>query len=184
MTSFPSTALHHSVSSRTTTTTMQPVSSPTEGGAEQRWLGHLDGSFSKFFGPGVRLGWIEARPKIIDRLRKSGVLASGGSPNHLTSCLWTYMMAKGLQDEMLNTVKAQYARRCKALCAALRKHIPDADFVEPAGGYFVWVRLPPGCDLTALVDACNNKLPENRRVSVHCTARLSHRDHVSRSNYR
>mmetsp|Transcript_60924 Transcript_60924/g.143940 ORF Transcript_60924/g.143940 Transcript_60924/m.143940 type:complete len:139 (+) Transcript_60924:105-521(+) len=102
MTSFPSTALHHSVSSRTTTTTMQPVSSPTEGGAEQRWLGHLDGSFSKFFGPGVRLGWIEARPKIIDR-----------------------MMAKGLQDEMLNTVKAQYARRCKALCAALRKHIPD-----------------------------------------------------------
>mmetsp|Transcript_36761 Transcript_36761/g.79459 ORF Transcript_36761/g.79459 Transcript_36761/m.79459 type:complete len:174 (-) Transcript_36761:1234-1755(-) len=137
MTSFPSTALHHSVSSRTTTTTMQPVSSPTEGGAEQRWLGHLDGSFSKFFGPGVRLGWIEARPKIIDRLRKrsvvcidlcdvgSGVLASGGSPNHLTSCLWTYMMAKGLQDEMLNTVKAQYARRCKALCAALRKHIPD-----------------------------------------------------------
>ena len=33
------------------------------------------------------------------------------------------------------------------------EHLPDAAFVAPEGGYFLWVDLPDGTDVAALFDA-------------------------------
>src|SRR4029078_5077860 len=35
----------------------------------------------------------------------------------------------------------------------LERHIPDARFVKPQGGYFLWVDLPEGSDVAALASA-------------------------------
>jgi 2-aminoadipate transaminase len=40
--------------------------------------------------------------------------------------------------------------RRDATADALERHIPDARFVKPQGGYFLWVDLPEGCDVAAL----------------------------------
>jgi 2-aminoadipate transaminase len=39
------------------------------------------------------------------------------------------------------------------LAAALREQIPDASFVAPDGGYFMWLTLPEGLTPAAVFDA-------------------------------
>jgi 2-aminoadipate transaminase len=38
----------------------------------------------------------------------------------------------------------------ETLCAGLERELPDARFVRPEGGYFLWVELPRGTDVAAL----------------------------------
>jgi 2-aminoadipate transaminase len=61
-------------------------------------------------------------------------------------------MELGLLDENLALLKETYSRRLQAMCAALRSRLPAAvQFVEPAGGFFIWLALPEGMDATALL---------------------------------
>jgi 2-aminoadipate transaminase len=41
--------------------------------------------------------------------------------------------------------------RCEALVEALRERIPEAEFVVPGGGYFLWLDLAEGTDTVALM---------------------------------
>jgi DNA-binding transcriptional MocR family regulator len=47
----------------------------------------------------------------------------------------------------IETVKSALAERVRILGEALRRELPDAQFVEPEGGYFMWVTLPQGTDV-------------------------------------
>jgi DNA-binding transcriptional MocR family regulator len=55
--------------------------------------------------------------------------------------------------DSIETVKAALAERAQALGEALGEHLPDARFVAPEGGYFLWVELPEGTDVAALFTA-------------------------------
>jgi 2-aminoadipate transaminase len=50
-------------------------------------------------------------------------------------------------------VKEALRDRRDATCAALDRHLPDARYVTPEGGYFLWVDLPEGTDVAALATA-------------------------------
>jgi DNA-binding transcriptional MocR family regulator len=39
----------------------------------------------------------------------------------------------------------------------LRNELPEAGFVDPQGGYFMWVTLPPGSDVEALHRAAGER---------------------------
>jgi DNA-binding transcriptional MocR family regulator len=52
----------------------------------------------------------------------------------------------------IETVKAALGERARALCEALRSELPDARFVTPEGGYFLWVQLPREADVDALFE--------------------------------
>ena len=39
------------------------------------------------------------------------------------------------------------------LCEALARELPEASFVAPEGGYFMWVELPTGTDVAAMFAA-------------------------------
>ena len=52
----------------------------------------------------------------------------------------------GAIDRSIETVKAALRERRDATCDALERHLPDARFVVPEGGYFLWVDLPEGSD--------------------------------------
>lgn len=111
------------------------------------------GSFSKILAPGLRLGWIQAAPPLIERLVSSGLADSGGGLNPFTSAIVWSMLELGLEDEYLATLKTTYHRRVEALSAALREHLPDrVAFREPGGGFFFWLQLPPEMDAEALLE--------------------------------
>jgi DNA-binding transcriptional MocR family regulator len=105
------------------------------------------GSFSKILAPGLRLGWIQAKPTLFNKLKQSGLLLSGGGLNPFTSGIVQSVLELGLQHDHLERLRRVYGERSANLSAALRKHLPvGADFSEPQGGFFIWMRLPEELD--------------------------------------
>jgi DNA-binding transcriptional MocR family regulator len=56
----------------------------------------------------------------------------------------------GALDRSIVTVKTALRERRDATCTALDRHLPDARYVTPEGGYFLWVDLPEGTDVAEL----------------------------------
>lgn len=110
------------------------------------------GSFSKILAPGLRLGWLQAAPALIERIVKCGLLDSGGGLNPFTSGVVRSAMELGLMNENLALLKDTYARRMLAMCAALRSQKPESiKFTEPSGGFFIWLSLSEGRDTLAIL---------------------------------
>lgn len=65
-------------------------------------------SFSKIFGPGMRLGWMEAPAKVRDVILSSGLCASGGGFNHTASGLMTSVIELGLLQKLLKEARPIY----------------------------------------------------------------------------
>jgi DNA-binding transcriptional MocR family regulator len=105
------------------------------------------GSFSKILAPGLRLGWIQTGPQLIKRIIGCGLLDSGGGPNPFTSAVVRSAIEKGLQQSQLATLKTTYTERKAALSGALKQYLPEAvQFVEPDGGFFIWLVFPEDVD--------------------------------------
>ncbi len=110
------------------------------------------GSFSKVLAPGLRLGWMLAAPEIIRRCASSGLLDSGGGVNHFTAHVAAAYIELGLLDKQVEALRAAYRQRRDVLLEALAKHMPaECGWIRPGGGFFVWLRLPPGVDSAKLL---------------------------------
>jgi 2-aminoadipate transaminase len=107
------------------------------------------GSFSKILAPGLRLGWVIAHPKLAQRLASCGLLDSGGGMNPFTSAIVRGVLETGDLQRNITRLIEVYAARVAALDQSLRRHMPQAEFITPSGGYFFWLRLP-GSDTQAL----------------------------------
>jgi 2-aminoadipate transaminase len=118
------------------------------------------GSFSKILAPGLRLGWIQAHPDLMNHLTTNGLIYSGGGLNPFTSAIVQSVIELGLQQKQLSHLKEVYQQRNDALNTALKRNLPDSvSFIEPGGGFFTWVQLPQDVDTAKL-------LPEAHRHDV------------------
>jgi len=106
-------------------------------------------SFSKTVCPGIRVGYLVGPPELIGAVAQ---LATNTyiSPNMVAQSIVYEFCASGAIERSIETVKAALAERAQALADALRRELPDAEFVSPQGGYFMWVTLPEGTDVQAL----------------------------------
>jgi len=109
------------------------------------------GSFSKILAPGLRLGWIQTSPPLIEKLLDSGAVNSGGSLNHFTSHIVRHAIELGLQQSFLEELRQIYRSRVQAMDTALNEHFGDlASWHRPEGGYFFWLKFSKAVDTTAL----------------------------------
>lgn len=99
------------------------------------------GSFSKILGPGLRLGWSHAHPKLLERLLTHGTFRSGGALNPVMSSVVHGCIEDGFLARHVDRLRAELKLRAEALTVALRTELPGVEVAEPAGGYFVWLRL-------------------------------------------
>jgi DNA-binding transcriptional MocR family regulator len=105
------------------------------------------GSFSKILAPGLRLGWVQTGPKLLQHIIGCGLLDSGGGLNPFASALVRSAIEMGLQQSQLTTLISTYTDRKAALGDALRKYLPESvQFVEPDGGFFIWLVFPEDVD--------------------------------------
>jgi 2-aminoadipate transaminase len=107
-------------------------------------------SFSKSVSPGVRVGYLVGPADQIATLAKRAN-ETYISPNMLAESIVFELCRSGGLDENLKVVNAALRERRDALVEALRKHIPEAEFVVPEGGYFLWLDLKDDVDTTALL---------------------------------
>jgi 2-aminoadipate transaminase len=109
-------------------------------------------SFSKTVCPGVRVGYLVGPAELIAQVAKLAT-STYISPNMIAEGIVYEFCRSGALERSIETVKAALHERASTLCEALRRELPDARFVEPEGGYFLWVELPRGTDVGALFTA-------------------------------
>jgi DNA-binding transcriptional MocR family regulator len=119
---------------------------------QQNLVIHLN-SFSKVLAPGLRLGWLSAAPSIIEQI---AIIKQRLDPH--TQNLVQFAMARFIRDggfdRHLKTLRAEHARRCTAMLAAMQRHIAPGTLrlVRPQGGLYLWCRLAAGVNTRALLD--------------------------------
>ncbi|GIF20226.1 DNA-binding transcriptional MocR family regulator [Actinoplanes tereljensis] len=99
------------------------------------------GSFAKTVAPGLRLGWISGTPGLVNRLASLGYVHSGGGVNHTTAVTMAEFGTSGAYDTHLARLRDAYRAQRDALVGALS---PYTSIMRPAGGWFLWVTMPPG----------------------------------------
>ncbi|HEX9706273.1 MAG TPA: PLP-dependent aminotransferase family protein [Steroidobacteraceae bacterium] len=109
------------------------------------------GSFSKILAPGLRLGWIQTNPELMQKMLAQGALVSGGNFNHFTSHVVRQLIENGELASFIAHLRSNYAARAEAMDQALHARLGDfATWQKPQGGYFFWLELPDEADITAL----------------------------------
>ncbi len=113
-------------------------------------------SFSKTVCPGIRVGYLVGPPELIKAIAQ---LATNTyiSPNMVSQSIVYEFCASGAIERSIETVKAALAERAHTLSEALRRELAEAEFVDPQGGYFMWVTLPEGTDVHALFQAAADR---------------------------
>ena len=106
-------------------------------------------SFSKTVSPGVRVGYLAGPAEEIAKLAKRAN-ETYISPNMLAESVVLELCRSGGLDRNIEFVKGALRERRDALVEALRERIPEAEFVVPGGGYFLWLDLAEGTDAVAL----------------------------------
>ncbi len=107
-------------------------------------------SFSKTVSPGVRVGYLAGPAAEIAKLAKRAN-ETYISPNMLAEAIVLELCRSGGLDRNIEFVKGALQARRDALVEALNEQIPEAEFVVPGGGYFLWLDLAEGTDTSALL---------------------------------
>jgi 2-aminoadipate transaminase len=128
------------------------------GGEEQPTMLSIDeagrvihaSSFSKTVSPGVRVGYLAGPPEEIATLAKRGS-ENYISPNMLAESVVLELCRSGALEQNVAFVNGALRERRDALVEAIRAHLPEAEFVVPEGGYFLWLDLAEGTDTRELL---------------------------------
>lgn len=108
------------------------------------------GSFSKTFAPGFRVGWAVAPHAVREKL----VLASESAilcPSNASQMAISAYLSNNDWKAQITKFQAMYKGRRDAMAAALAEYMPDASWNVPDGGFYTWVKLPPGLDAKSML---------------------------------
>jgi 2-aminoadipate transaminase len=109
------------------------------------------GSFSKVLAPSLRLGYLVAPPAIFPKLLQAKQAADLHSPG-FNQRVVAEVIRDGFLDRHVPRIRALYKAQRDAMLAALQKHMPEGvRWNTPAGGMFLWARLPAGLDAATLL---------------------------------
>ena len=106
-------------------------------------------SFSKTVCPGIRVGYLAGQADLIGRIVKRAT-STYISPSMVSQSIVNEFCRSGAIETSIATVREALRERADALAAALERELPDARFVAPDGGYFLWVDLPEAIDVDEL----------------------------------
>jgi 2-aminoadipate transaminase len=114
------------------------------------------GSFSKVLAPGLRLGFLVAPKAIYPKLLQAKQAADLHTPG-FNQRLIVEVMKGGFLDRHVPTIRALYKSQRDAMLDALARDFPAGNpdtsltWNTPAGGMFLWARLPEGMNAVDLL---------------------------------
>ena len=110
------------------------------------------GSFSKVLAPGLRLGYLVAPPSVFPKLLQAKQAADLHSPGY-NQRMVAEVLKDGFLERHVPTIRALYKAQCQAMLGALEAEMQGlgVEWNSPAGGMFLWLRLPEGMDAIKLL---------------------------------
>ena len=114
-------------------------------------------TFSKTFCPGLRIGWIAAEEKFIEKyvLIKQGADLCTSIRSQME--IATYMDDYDFEANVEKLIQLYRVRR-DVMIEMLEKNLPQSvTFTHPQGGLFLWVQLPEDIDASELLQDCLKK---------------------------
>jgi DNA-binding transcriptional MocR family regulator len=111
----------------------------------------LCSSFSKTFGPGLRIGWTLAG-RFASQVQVLKFITSIGVPD-LLQLTAAEFLANGGYDRLLRKLRRTYAAQVELVKQSILSHFPDKTRVtRPTGGFVLWVVMPEGTDAVELYE--------------------------------
>jgi 2-aminoadipate transaminase len=109
---------------------------------------HLS-SFAKILSPGVRIGYLVAPERIVEAVARIAT-DTYVTPGLLAQGITFEFSRRGWLEPNVDRLKGIYRPKLEATAAALREYLPGADWVEPEGGFFLGITLPPPMNVANL----------------------------------
>ena len=117
-----------------------------------------NGTFSKIMSPGVRCGWVEAHPSLINRLSNAGTISSSGAPAQLMGSILASTIETGEAANVLHDTREMLAERMAAVSAVFAARAPaGCSLSVPSGGMCAWLSLPEHVDVHAVLVAARRR---------------------------
>ncbi|BDA78124.1 aspartate aminotransferase [Leptospira kobayashii] len=112
----------------------------------------LLGSFSKIFAPSLRIGWMVAPDRLMEKL----IIAKQASDLHTNyfgqRILFQYLLDNDL-DLHITKIREKYLKQKDAMVSAIEKYFPkEIKYSNPDGGMFLWAILPEQISSRAVFD--------------------------------
>ena len=110
------------------------------------------GSFSKVLAPGLRLGYVVAPKALYPKLLQAKQAADLHTPS-FNQRIVAEVLKDGFLARHVPTIRALYKHQRDAMLAALEREMAGLGVTwnSPAGGMFLWVRLPEGMNAIELL---------------------------------
>ncbi len=103
------------------------------------------GTFSKTLAPGFRVGWALAPHAIREKLilaNEAAVL----SPSSFSQLVISRYLDTIDWRAQVDRFRGVYRERKEAMISALTDYLPNLEWTDPDGGFYVWLTLPPYLD--------------------------------------
>jgi len=109
----------------------------------------LCSSFSKTLAPSLRVGWC-APGRYLERVKRLKFTNTLGTPVVLQKTISDFLRNGGY-DHHLRSIRRAYQNQLHLFSQAVLRHFPEGTRLSrPAGGFVLWVELPPGVDTLRL----------------------------------
>ncbi len=110
-------------------------------------------SFSKIFGPGLRIGWMVIPNDMYEAAEICKQSIDACTPQ-LSQMLAYEFMRSGRMTRYVERLRKVYKERRDTMVRCMKEYCPEVTFVTPKGGFFLWAKLPDGLDIDRYFDAC------------------------------
>jgi 2-aminoadipate transaminase len=109
-------------------------------------------TFSKIVSPGLRIGWLKARGEFVSKMAeaKSNVsICNDGMSTYVAAKL----LKRGAVDAQIPRVTEVYRRKRDLMLEAMDISFPEeAEWNDPKGGLFLWVKMPERLNTTEMLN--------------------------------
>jgi len=108
-------------------------------------------TFSKIVSPGMRIGWLTARPEFITKMAeaKGNVsICNDGITQHVAAELFK----RGAVETQIPRVTEVYRKKRDLMLETMETSFPEeAEWNDPKGGLFLWVKMPEHVNTTDMI---------------------------------
>jgi len=116
-------------------------------------------SMSKIFAPGMRIGWVVGQPEMIRKMVIAKQFVDCATNTLAQYVLLEFIRSRLLTKTINHNIK-HYRRKRDYMLQQLKKHFSrKVKWNRPAGGFFIFIRLPEYLDATELLtEAVDNNV--------------------------